>query len=91
MAGFVDVLVGEADVGDGWCIFASGSYTAKITALANLAPLLRRVVFVGDPPFLSKIGTIERFRLTLNDRIFYIPKVYIPQMRVFPCGTATPE
>lgn len=42
--------MGQADVGNRWCLFPTRSYTAKIFALADFAPFLRRIIFIGEPP-----------------------------------------
>jgi len=49
----VDVFVRQSEIGDGWCIFPSGSYTSEIASLPNLPPLLRGVVFIRQAAALA--------------------------------------
>ena len=52
-ASFVNVFVSEADVGDA-CHFRVRSGTMLIACAADFTPLMRRVIFIGQPTLRAR-------------------------------------
>ena len=49
LPGFVNVLMGQTDIGDGRNLILIGNKVGPLPLPPNLAPVLCRVVFVGKP------------------------------------------
>lgn len=61
-AGFVDVLVGEADVGDAGSFFRARRSTLIVGSRLHFTPLLRGVVFVGQAALGAGCSLAEPLR-----------------------------
>lgn len=72
---FVNVFVGQANVGDAWR-FQSGSATSRVRR-ANLSALLRRIVFVGKAALklATSITTFARAVWELRGKAMIVAKL----------------